>query len=1110
MFEAKEVLSGHYQNATPAELFTLISPHYAIDEDHYLPQLMTLVPGSGRDIAQITQQAANLVNQVRNIDKKGLMVGIDAFLQQYSLETEEGIILMCLAEALLRIPDAATASALIEDKLSGASWDKHLKQSDSTLVNASTWGLMLTGKIVAPDKDMTGSPGTLLNRLLNKVGEPVIRNAMYGAMKIMGRQFVLGQDIQQALKNSECERSKGRCHSYDMLGEAALTAADAAKYYQDYAAAITAIGSQAYEDNAPRPTISIKLSALHPRYETAQQQRVITELYDKVCALITLARQHQVGISIDAEEADRLELSLTLFQQLYQSKAAKGWGQLGIVVQAYSKRALPVLVWLTALGRQQGDSIPVRLVKGAYWDSEIKWAQIRGDTGYPVFTRKAGTDISYLACARYLLSDATIDVIQPQFATHNAQTVTAINAMAGTRTIEFQRLHGMGQDLYDCFLANSTASALSSENVQHTENTPLSHNQTAHIRIYAPVGAHKDLLPYLVRRLLENGANTSFVHKLVDPATPVAGLVEHPLITLRQCATPANHNIPLPRDIFADRVNSAGINLAIHSQSAPLFTALDTFAKQQWQAHPLVFQSPPHYASYDSYAADTAGNPESRDNTKVPGDDDYPENNSQALWHSVLSPYDRSQLVGRVQYASADDVTQALSCAQQAFPRWRDTKVTQRAAMLQQLAILLEDHRDELIALCCLEAGKTLQDGIDEVREAVDFCRYYANHATSLMARPQVMPGPTGERNELSLHGRGVFVCISPWNFPLAIFLGQITAALATGNCVIAKPAEQTCLIGFRAVELAYQAGIPKDVLQFLPGTGTEVGAQLTTAAGIAGVCFTGSTLTAKAINSNLAQRDGAIIPLIAETGGQNAMIVDSTSLPEQVVTDVVASAFTSAGQRCSALRVLYLQEEIADQMITLLQGAMDELSLGNPCCYSTDIGPVISAQAQSQLYHHIERWQQNGGLIHQRPLPQHCSSGTFVPPTALSINSISELEQEQFGPVLHIVRYASDELDKVIADINATGFGLTLGIHSRNESHALALAAKLDVGNVYINRNQIGAVVGVQPFGGHGLSGTGPKAGGPLYLTRFVTEKTCSNNITAIGGNATLLSQTD
>ncbi|MCR3968544.1 bifunctional proline dehydrogenase/L-glutamate gamma-semialdehyde dehydrogenase PutA [Aeromonas veronii] len=1053
MFKATQVLAADYIPSDLAALREAITQNYVVDENAYLAELSAMLPGDGASLEQVTQRARTLVTKVRK--ESGSGDGIDAFLQEYSLDTQEGIILMCLAEALLRIPDAETADALIKDKLSGANWSSHFRKSDSTLVNASTWGLMLTGKIIKLDKKLDGNPANLLGRMVNKLGEPVVRSAMYAAMKIMGKQFVLGRDMKEALKASRKSRELGYTHTYDMLGESALTMQDADKYLTDYRNAIEAVGNERISDGGPAPSISIKLSALHPRYDVANRERVLGEMCERLVGLVRLARDKDVAISIDAEEMDRLELSLDLFEQLYRSDANRGWGKLGMVVQAYSKRALPVLCWLTALAREQGDLIPVRLVKGAYWDSELKYAQQAGLPGYPLFTRKAGTDISYLACARYLLSEPTRGFIAPQFATHNANTVVSILEMAGDRQFEFQRLHGMGEELH---------------------NAVLNDNPGLHCRIYAPVGAHKDLLPYLVRRLLENGANTSFVHKLVDPNTPVDSLAEHPLRTLKRYSGFANDRIPQPVNLFIDRKNSSGVNMNILSIQRPFFARLKELESKQWLAGPIV-------------DGETLKRSEAR---------------------TVLSPQDVSLSVGKIHWADEQAVEQALASAHAAFPRWRETPVSERAAALEKLADLLEANREQFVSLCTREAGKLLQDGIDEVREAVDFCRYYAVQARSLMGQATLLPGYTGEQNELFLQGRGVFVCISPWNFPLAIFLGQIAAALATGNTVIAKPAEQTGLIAHLAVILAHQAGIPGDVLQLLPGDGATVGAKLTADPRIGGVCFTGSTETAKLINMALAQRDGAILPLIAETGGQNAMIVDSTALPEQVVRDVVSAAFQSAGQRCSALRVLYLQEEIAERVLEILTGAMQELKVGNPAEHNTDVGPVIDADAKSGLDAHLAYMIPRARLIAQAPMPAATMEGHFVQPTALEIGSIRELAKEQFGPILHVLRYATRDLDKVISDINGTGYGLTLGIHSRNESHAEELASRINVGNVYINRNQIGAMVGVQPFGGQGLSGTGPKAGGPHYLSRFVTEKTRTINTTAVGGNASLLAMGD
>jgi len=1055
MFKASEVLAARYDSADLKKLQQAITDNYIVDEDRYLAELVKLIPTDDDSIQEVTDQATKLVNTVRERADGG---GVDAFLQEYSLDTQEGIILMCLAEALLRIPDAATADALIQDRLSGGDWQKHMGKSASWLVNTGTWGLALTNTVINPTGKPMTTPRGAFRRLIKRLGMPVVRKATYTAMQIMGKQFVLGRSIEEALKESRANRDKGYTHAYDMLGEAALTMDDAKRYHADYVNSIKVVSAEKFNNpKAPRPTISIKLSALHPRYESANHERVLTELATSLTELVKLAKEADVGVTIDAEEADRHELSLELFEKVYRSGVCKGWPRFGLVVQAYSKRALPTLCWLTALAKECGDEIPVRLVKGAYWDTEIKLTQINGLKGYPVFTRKASTDVSYLACARYLLAEDVEGNIYPQFATHNAHTVVAIQQMNKEckRRIEFQRLHGMGDDLYD---------------------TLLEENDNLTVRIYAPVGKHKDLLPYLVRRLLENGANTSFVHKLVDPETPVEQLVKHPMETLSKHERYANTKIPLPTEIFGARKNSLGLNMNIHSQADDFIASVQQYVDKQWQGGPIV-------------------------------------NGEVVEAHhrvAISSPQETDKQIGSISWGDKALADTALQSANAAYRRWRETDVDVRAKALEKFADLMEANINELIALCTLEAGKSLQDGIDEVREAVDFCRYYAIQARELMGEATELPGPTGETNELSLEGRGTFVCISPWNFPLAIFVGQVAAALVTGNCVIAKPAEQTGLIAFRAVQLALEAGVPGDVLHFMPGSGAEVGSFLTSQEDIGGVCFTGSTYTAQAINRALAARTRAIVPLIAETGGQNAMLIDSTALPEQAVTDIVASAFKSAGQRCSALRVLYVQDDIADRIIDLLKGAMAELKVGNPMLHETDVGPVIDGVAKSNLEQHINDIQQAGRLIARAPMPDYTAGGTFVPPTAIEIDSINQLVRENFGPVLHLIRYKTSELDDVIQSINNTGFGLTFGIHSRNESFAADIANRIEVGNVYINRNQIGAVVGVQPFGGRGMSGTGPKAGGPHYLTRFVTEKTRSNNITAVGGNATLLSLGD
>ncbi len=1054
MFKASEILK---QEALSLEQWQqVITDNYQVNESAYLEELLQLATPNQSTINQITKQASELVEEIRASGRS--KEGVEAFLQQYSLSTKEGVILMCLAEALLRIPDSKVANSLIRDKLSTADWKKHAGESESMLVNASTWGLMLTGKIVDVDQDGDGKPDTMLGGLISKFGEPVIRNAMNQAMKIMGRQFVLGRSIDEALKRGQKSVDKGYTHSFDMLGEAAFTADDARKYFEAYSKAIAEIGAVKTQDGQLAPSISIKLSALHPRYEVGQRDRVLTEMVTTVKTLAKQARDLDVAITIDAEEADRLELSLEIFEAVFASEICQGWDGFGMVVQAYSKRALPVLGWLNALAQKHDRRIPLRLVKGAYWDSEIKWSQQAGLTSYPVYTRKAATDVSYLACAKYILN--TQSSFYPQFATHNAQTVFSIMQMAGERRdFEFQRLHGMGEVLYDLVLKQYPG---------------------LRCRIYAPVGNHKDLLPYLVRRLLENGANTSFVHQLVDKNTPVIDLVEHPAILLREYPTLHNNRIPLPPEIYAKegkraRLNSSGTNLHINSEITPFTSKVASFLDKQWHAKPII-------------------------NGKEP----------QSTKEDIYCPYDQSHLVGSKHKADEKQSLEALTIAKENFIAWDMTPAEKRAAILDKIADSFETNKHELIALCSRDGGKTLQDGIDEVREAVDFCRYYANRAREDFAEEVTLPGPTGESNDLYLQGRGVFACISPWNFPLAIFTGQVVAALVAGNTVLAKPADQTTLVAYRAVQLMHVAGIPKGVLHFVPCRGSTFGKTVLSDPRIAGVAFTGSTDTAHTINRTLAARDSVIAPLIAETGGQNAMIVDSSALPEQVIEDVIHSAFTSAGQRCSALRLLYVQEDIAPRIIEVLSGAMQELKIGNPTLLKTDLGPVIDKAAQQELLSHVKELKAAGKLIAETPMPEDLADGHFIAPSTFKIDSINDLTQEWFGPILHLVTYKAKELDKVIAEINNYGYGLTLGIHSRNEKTATYIDKRVRVGNVYINRNMIGATVGVQPFGGQGLSGTGPKAGGPHYLHRFATEHTRTNNTAAIGGNATLLSLGD
>ncbi|MBZ0328959.1 bifunctional proline dehydrogenase/L-glutamate gamma-semialdehyde dehydrogenase PutA [Halomonas sp. ANAO-440] len=1062
MLNANNMLdSATWQQELDA-LFTRISEHYAVDEDAFVHELVRVLSADTDDFRRIAGKTADLVREVREMDTA--VDTIDELLQQYSLDTHEGLMLMCLAEAMLRIPDKATADALIEDKLGPADWQAHMGQSESWLVNASTWGLLMTGRVVSLDKPREGKPSSFINKLVNRMGEPVIRRAMVEAMKIMGKQFVLGRDIDEALKRSKPLFNKGYTYSYDMLGEAARTRADAKRYYADYARAIERVGKtcQSLPAGTPSPSVSIKLSALHPRYEFGRRDQVLVELVDTVRALAAMARERDVALTIDAEEVDRLEISLEVFRAIYESDTCKGWGHFGLVVQAYSKRALPVLHYLNRLAEGQGDEIPLRLVKGAYWDSEIKESQQLGVEGYPVFTRKASTDVAYLVCARFLLSNQTRGRIFPQFATHNAHTISTILELSNEagRSFEFQRLHGMGEALYDAALKRAP--------------------EGTYCRIYAPVGAHKDLLPYLVRRLLENGANSSFVHQLVDPKVPVESLCVHPVESLRQYASYANPRIPLPKDIFGEkRRNSKGVNLNVRSHYQPLMDAMAGFMDKTYEAVPLLAFEVPRDAA----------------NTQV-----------------VNSPYDRNRQVGSVQWTNKEQASRAVDAAWAAFPRWDATPVTERAAIIRRLGDLMEENLAELMTLCSREGGKLLTDGVDEIREAVDFCHYYAMRAEELFEAPTVLPGPTGESNELMLSGKGVFAAISPWNFPVAIFCGQVVAAAVSGNTVLAKPAEQTSIVAHRVIELLYQAGMPRDVVQLLPGDGPTVGSVLSADTRITGVVFTGGTDTAQIINRALAARENAPLPtLIAETGGMNALIVDSTALPEQVVSDVIQSAFQSAGQRCSALRVLYLQDDVADRVIEILKGAMDELHVGDPRDLGTDVGPVIDEDARKGLMAHIDRLKGEGRLLAETRLdPAFTALGTFVPPVAFRIDSIDALDREQFGPVLHIVRYKANEIDRVIDSINKRGYGLTFGVHSRNESFANAIAEKIRVGNVYINRNIIGAVVGVQPFGGQGLSGTGPKAGGPHYLLRFATEKTVTVNTAALGGNASLLALGD
>jgi RHH-type proline utilization regulon transcriptional repressor/proline dehydrogenase/delta 1-pyrroline-5-carboxylate dehydrogenase len=1017
------------------------------DEAACIAELVELAAVDEETRARIRSRALGLAGRVRRAG--GDQLGVEAFLREYQLSTREGIMLMCLAEALLRIPDADTADRLIRDKLSAGEWSRHLGRSGSLLVNASTWGLMLTGRVVRANLEQEADPGAWLSRLVQRLGEPVLRQALLQAMRVLGRHFVLGQTIEQAIRRAREAERKGYRYSYDMLGEAARTAADAAHYHLAYRDAIGAISAAAEaHDLMARPGISIKLSALHPRYELAQHRRLHAEVYPRVLELLEAARAGNIAVTIDAEESDRLEPSLDLFERLAGAPELAGWDGLGLAVQAYQKRAIHLIAWLEALAARERRRIPVRLVKGAYWDTEIKRTQEQGLDDYPVFTRKLATDVSYLACARRLLAGG--DVFYPQFATHNAQTLGSIVELAGNRRdFEFQRLHGMGEALYEGLVGADDGRVA--------------------CRVYAPVGSHQDLLPYLVRRLLENGANTSFVNRILDEEVPLETLIEDPAAQLARLEPKRHPRIPLPVDLYgAVRRNSRGIDLRDPA-------VLDDLAAQLDHAFAPGFQARPG----------------------IPG--------GRGEARAVLDPAARSFAVGSVIETDPETIAQAVRRAEAGFAAWERTPLQGRVACLRRAADLYEAHAAELLAFCVREAGKTLPDAVAEVREAVDFLRYYAMEALA-RAAPRELPGPTGESNRLALHGRGVFVAISPWNFPLAIFTGQIAAALVVGNAVLAKPAPQTPLIAAKAVALLHEAGVPEEALILLPG-GPEVGAGLVADPGIAGVAFTGSTQTAWAINRALAAKDGPIVPLIAETGGQNAMLVDSSALSEQVVADVLESAFRSAGQRCSALRVLCLQDDVAPRVLEMLAGAMLELQVGDPGLLATDVGPVIDEAARRRLEQHATRMMREGRLIQRVPLGAELARGCFFAPQAFEIDAFARLEGEVFGPILHVVRFAGDRIEEMLDAINGTGYGLTLGVHSRIDQTIDLVLERARAGNIYVNRNMIGAVVGVQPFGGEGLSGTGPKAGGPHYLARFAAERTVSVNTAAVGGNASLLS---
>ena len=1004
-----------------------IRQFYLKDEQQALE---TLIAGSRLGTEQraaISRQAAELVRRVRSDSTPSLM---ENFLAEYGLNTREGVALMCLAEALLRVPDAHTIDALIEDKVAFGEWREHLGASASTLVNTSTWALMLTGKLIGP-VDEQGISSTLRG-LVKRLGEPVVRMAVAQAMKELGRQFVLGRNIKEATDRATRLEKRGYTYSYDMLGEAARTDEDALAYLQSYSRAISALTPLCvHKTIGENPGISVKLSALHPRYEIAQRERVMSELVDRTRQLARQAAKANMGFNIDAEEADRLDLSLDVIEAVLRDPELEGWEGFGVVVQAFGQRAPYAIEWLYRLAKSLNRRIMIRLVKGAYWDAEIKRAQTMGLDGFPVYTRKVHTDASYLCCAEKLLG--MTDVIYPQFATHNAHSVAAILNMSShlkPTQWEFQRLHGMGEALHDSVLTGNGTRC----------------------RIYAPVGEHKDLLAYLVRRLLENGANSSFVNQIVDTRISPEDIATDPFtrIAARGGVTPSQV-IRRPEQLFgSDRKNARGWDLSAPDRLQALLAERDQFANRQWLAAPMV--------------------------AVAEGDEAAPLAIGSA--QPVFNPANPQDQVGQVSVATADDIEHAIRAARGGYLRWSSTSAEQRAAVLNRIADLYEEHAVEFFALACREAGKTLPDAIAEVREAVDFARYYAQQLLALR---------NGHGDDNSLRARGVITCISPWNFPLAIFTGQILAAVAAGNAVLAKPADQTPLIAARAVQLMHEAGVPASVVQLLPGSGVAVGAPLTRDARIDGVCFTGSTRTAQMINRTMSAVMAADAPLIAETGGLNAMVVDSTALPEQVVRDVVASAFQSAGQRCSALRMLYVQEDIADNLLEMLYGAMEELNLGNPWALTTDIGPVIDDAARQRINSWVATKAREGKVKKTMELPQ--GNGLFVSPTVIRVKGIEELEEEIFGPVLHVATFRAGEIDRVIETINNKGYGLTFGLHTRMDTRVEEITAKICVGNCYVNRNQIGAIVGSQPFGGEGLSGTGPKAGGPNYLPRFLRQ---------------------
>ncbi len=1039
MNDAPDIFAAFRCEVVPqTPLRSAITAAYRVPEPQCVPPLVKLATANADEANRIRTLARSLVAKLR---AKTRSSGVEGLIHEYSLSSQEGVALMCLAEALLRIPDAATRDALIRDKLSPGDWRAHIGQSPSLFVNAATWGLVLTGRLVTTTSEQGLSAA--LTRLIARSGEPIIRAGVDVAMRLMGEQFVTGRTIEEAIGNSREREARGLTFSYDMLGEAATTAEDAARYLGEYEHAVHAIGRASHRRGIYEGAgISIKLSALHPRYQRIKRARVMKELLPRVKGLAVLAKSYDIGFNIDAEEADQLDLSFDLLEALSLDPDLNRWNGLGFVIQAYGKRCAAVIDWLIDLARRSGRRLMIRLVKGAYWDSEIKRAQVDGLDGFPVFTRKVYTDVSYLACARKLL--AAPDAVYPQFATHNAQTLASVLVFAGPDfyrgQYEFQCLHGMGEPLYEEVVGRDKL------------NRPC--------RVYAPVGSHETLLAYLVRRLLENGANTSFVNRIADTSVDIDDLVADPsevARTIQPLGAP-HEKIAAPRDLYApDRLNSRGLDLSDEGRLAMLANGLNASAETAWRAFP------------PGAGEDEPGEP-------------------------VLNPANRSDVVGFTSYARGDEIAAALEIGDRAAPAFAAISPAERASVLRRAADILEARNDLLVGLIVREAGKSYANAVAEVREAADFLRYYGHEAARTLLPGSPVP-------------LGLIVCISPWNFPLAIFTGQVAAALAAGNSVIAKPAEETPLIAAEAVRVLHEAGVPADVLQLMPGAG-EVGAKLVGDPRVQGVVFTGSTPVARLIEKELAgrlTRRGAPLALIAETGGLNAMVVDSSALAEQVVVDVLSSAFNSAGQRCSALRILCLQDDVADRMLKMLRGAMAELEVGDPRQLSVDVGPVITPEARDAISGHIEKMSRRGHRVTQTPLGEAAAHGTFVAPTLIEVSKIADVEREVFGPVLHVLRYKREALDKLIDDVNAAGYGLTFGLHTRIDETIARVVERIEAGNIYINRNVIGATVGVQPFGGSKLSGTGPKAGGPLYLSRLVAEPAPSALEGVEGGDAAI-----